>query len=307
MTRTTPAFKVDVDMTNPGQAIACCGLLELSHRLWPGVEGWFEASQFSIDLQKKPCANPLVHLVKTLGRCDISGLTVAEREERDELERRRRELKKIGKELPSGQEERRTELGRLARVGEIRIGTPFFLLLDWWNTKDDAVPKTWAGRQELHRIARSAQEAISGFDESGMATILDVATVLREASEYRESQSLGNAVEPFYFDARRFAHRLDVGFSLDALELETSAYPVVELLCLIGLQRFRPAATPDEERSFDYCTWSSPLSVQVAAAVFGCVSPFPRRQRWRFHLRVRDDQKRYKAFGLATLISEVAV
>ena len=30
-----------VDPTNPGQFFACCGLLELADRLWPGAEGWF--------------------------------------------------------------------------------------------------------------------------------------------------------------------------------------------------------------------------------------------------------------------------
>ena len=35
-------IRVNVDPTNPGQFFACCGLLELADRLWPGAEGWFE-------------------------------------------------------------------------------------------------------------------------------------------------------------------------------------------------------------------------------------------------------------------------
>ena len=34
-------IRVNVDPTNPGQFFACCGLLELADRLWPGAEGWF--------------------------------------------------------------------------------------------------------------------------------------------------------------------------------------------------------------------------------------------------------------------------
>ena len=30
-----PSITVNVDVTNPGQFLACCGLLELADRLWP--------------------------------------------------------------------------------------------------------------------------------------------------------------------------------------------------------------------------------------------------------------------------------
>ena len=41
MTNPEPSIRVKVDPTNPGQFFACCGLLELADRLWPGAEGWF--------------------------------------------------------------------------------------------------------------------------------------------------------------------------------------------------------------------------------------------------------------------------
>ena len=41
-------IKVAVDLSNPGQFFACCGLLELAHRLWPGAEGWFESGAFFV-------------------------------------------------------------------------------------------------------------------------------------------------------------------------------------------------------------------------------------------------------------------
>ena len=37
-----PVIQIPVDLTNPGQFFACCGLLELADRLWPGTEGWFD-------------------------------------------------------------------------------------------------------------------------------------------------------------------------------------------------------------------------------------------------------------------------
>ena len=42
MTKVEPTIRIPVDLTNPGQFFACCGLLELASRLWPGAEGWFE-------------------------------------------------------------------------------------------------------------------------------------------------------------------------------------------------------------------------------------------------------------------------
>lgn len=45
-----PSFKVKVDVTNPGQFFACCGLLEVAHRLWLNVpvEGWFADGTFCL-------------------------------------------------------------------------------------------------------------------------------------------------------------------------------------------------------------------------------------------------------------------
>src|SRR5262245_52479862 len=39
--RPNPDISVSVDVRNPGQFFACCGLLEISSRIWPCSEGWF--------------------------------------------------------------------------------------------------------------------------------------------------------------------------------------------------------------------------------------------------------------------------
>ena len=39
--RPDPDITVNVDIRNPGQFFACCGLLEISSRIWPESEGWF--------------------------------------------------------------------------------------------------------------------------------------------------------------------------------------------------------------------------------------------------------------------------
>jgi CRISPR-associated protein Csb3 len=304
MTHPEPSFSVHADATNPGQFFACCGLLELAHRRWPGAEGWFDAGNDHFAVIANDSEAIVERLVETLKTCEVSGLKTEERAEREALETRKRKLGK-GESLSADEEAHRKELGEKARKGALRLGDPFSVLLDWWQVADDeATPKTWAGRQEIHKVARAAQDALTQIDDE--TALFDHGCVLRVPEEYCKRSSDGQkSVEPFYFDARRFSHSLDVGFSLDVIEAETIAHPAVELLSLIGLQRFRPGPAPAPIKwSFDYWTWSSPLSAPVAASVAGGAVPTSGRVGYRFSLRFRDDQKRYKAFGRAKTIGE---
>jgi CRISPR-associated protein Csx14 len=47
-------IRVRLEPTNPGQFFACCGLLELAHRLWGGAEGWFEDQQHHFCMHPQP-------------------------------------------------------------------------------------------------------------------------------------------------------------------------------------------------------------------------------------------------------------
>jgi CRISPR-associated protein Csb3 len=298
MTHREPSFSVNVDVGNPGHFFACCGLLELAHRLWPGAEGWFDVSKPKFAILSVDPSATLQGLKTELSQCEITGLYEAEHQERESLELKDRELRKQGKRLPDDEESRRKELGTLAREGRIRLGRPFNMTLDWWQTADEDTtsPKTWAGRQEIHKIARAAQNALTNILKP--EDLMNHSCVMRTPREYQKNKVDQNKpVEPFYFDARRYAHSLDTGFSLDAQDAETIACPAVELLSLIGLQRFRPAPSSNKW-GFEYLAWSRPLSPAVASVGFYCaVLP---GARYSFQLRFRDDQKRYKAFGFST-------
>jgi len=301
MTTPKPNITVRVDVTNPGQFFACCGLLELAHRLWPGAEGWFDKVSSCFAISSNDSSAAVQQLFDDMCKCELWGLSKQERDELEVIEKESRDLKKHRGALPPDKEQRGKELGTQARKGAIQIGAPFNLILDWWQTGDEtAAPKTWAGRQELHKIARACQDALSGVGKP--ENMFDHGCVLRMPPEYRKSKpEESKSVEPFYFDARRFAHALDTGFSLDAQDAKTIAHPAVELLCLVGLQRFRPAAT-DKKWTFEYSVWSLPLPTSVAAALAS--GAVPAGQRYRFTMLFRDDQKRYKAFGFATPIGD---
>lgn len=114
------SFSVNVDVTNPGQFFACCGLLELAHRLWPGAEGWFGEGSFSLATLGKQNILPM-DLLDLLIRCDV--------------------------DLAS---ERASD----PKTAPLELGPPISMRLDWW-LKDDGKPnlfKTWAANASAQQM-----------------------------------------------------------------------------------------------------------------------------------------------------------
>ena len=298
--------RIRVDPTNPGQFFACCGLLELAHRLWSGAEGWFENEDTSFIVAAPESGEGFFSLIDRLAQVGLSGeLSPELAQERQQLEEKRRRLKKEKKSLQKKDEERRKELGTLLREGMIEIAFPFELRLDWWKDDDDANPKTWAGTQQVLRIAQAALlDTIQAFkaDEP-----FNLACVMRIALNDANNKSRGKKktkeakAEPFCFDSRHGANALplDIGFSPNELGMESKAFPAVELLCLIGLQRCRPKLTA-EPLVFEYFPWSTPLSILVApAATCGFLG---QKSGYRFENAYRTDQRKHKGYLQATTI-----
>jgi CRISPR-associated protein Csb3 len=267
MTPHDASFSVNVNVTNPGEFFACCGLLELANRLWPGAEGWFSDDAFHV----RACG---------------TGVSVAT------LVARIRSVRLQSDDPSTDDKACPLRLRDDDDPSDNRL--PLSIRLDWWLDEDGigGSLKTWAGQQRVALIGRAMlSAALEGDHDTHW---------FRRGLVVRDPEAPSKVVEPFYFDARRFAHSLDTGFSLDAQSAETVTHPAVEILALIGLQRFRPAATEDRWR-FEYRTWPTPLCAPVAAAVAGGAAP-TRSRCYRFPLLFRDDQKRYKAFGFATRI-----
>ena len=189
MTCPEPSFSVNVDVRNPGHFFACCGLLELAHRLWPDAEGWFDVSKSKFAILSVDPSATIQELAAKLSKCEVTGLCEEERQERESLELKDRELKKQGKRLQDDGERRRKELGTLAREGTIRLGRPFNMILDWWQTADDDATsaKTWAGRQEIQRIARAAQDALSVMPKPEI--LMNHRCVMRTPKEYQKNKA----------------------------------------------------------------------------------------------------------------------
>jgi CRISPR-associated protein Csb3 len=170
----------------------------------------------------------------------------------------------------------------------LRLAEPFDLRVDWWKVERGL--KTWAGRMSVDRIASSLQRDLpntlnNGFFDDGHVVI----------------GADGKKVEPYYFDGRRGATALplDVGFSPDALSLETVAFSATEFFTLLGLQRFRPSR-PSEVRSrlYRYRAWHAQLPVTLAALVVANVIPDD-GPLFQFESAFRTDQRKHKAFSPA--------
>lgn len=167
----------------------------------------------------------------------------------------------------------------------LRFAGPFDLRLDWWKTERGL--KTWAGRMSVDRIAASLQRDLPktlnyGFFDAGHVVV----------------GADGKKVEPYYFDGRRGATALplDVGFSTDALSLETVAFSATEFFTLLGLQRFRPCEA--KLRVYQYRAWRSPLPAALAALVVATAIPSD-GQLFQFESAFRTDQRKHKAFSPA--------
>lgn len=275
MKHPTPNITVPVDLTNPGQFFACCGLLELADRLWPGAEGWFKRDQFHISCGS---IGSTALLLGELARSGVSNTMASMQLARlDQLSA----MKRQQRESQSGLEDEKKALESLRRELPIEISGPVTFLIDWF--RDDLAGgsrfKTWAGKQSVLDIATSMHAGIGDPQ------------VVSESTLWAAARGIGL---PFNFDSDLGGQgsALDIGFSFDPLagsettRIQGTCKPVLEFLCFIGLQRFRPCEIPRENR-FVYTAWGTPLSPAVASAVACGAARHVDAPRYEFKLLYR--------------------
>jgi CRISPR-associated protein Csx14 len=118
MNHNAPSFSVNVDVTNPGQFFACCGLLELAHRLWRGAEGWFESRRFSVRSLISGDYS-LEKILEVLIRCDVCTMPVSD-----------------------------------PKTDPIELGDPIAIRLSWWLHDNGTTNlfKTWAANSTSQQM-----------------------------------------------------------------------------------------------------------------------------------------------------------
>lgn len=265
------SIRINVDPANPGQFFACCGLLELADRLWPGAEGLFEEEGFCI-----ACKGTLREILAAAKAVTLAGMGGAA-------------------DSDDEQEEDDDDVDDNSTLTPVEITAPVKLRLDWWADKSI---KTWAGSMNVHCIAIAMARAIDPeqtdpFSQCGVVydpPKTDITMGKRGTGKLKKR-------EPFYFDSQRGpnAHARDVGFSPNDLKLTTTASPAIEFLCLVGLQRCRPKLTT-RPRVFDYFTWTIPLPVSVVPAAVNGFLPFTGGNGYQFKNDFRSGQKKLKTY-----------
>lgn len=267
------SIRINLDPANPGQFFACCGLLELANRLWPGAEGCFGPAEFRL-----VSVGTLAELLGALVECDLSNsMSVAERLRFKELST----MSVKQRTAIPGVEDEYKHLGRLLREAPIVLRTPVNITLDWFvdSYAGGSRYKTWAGQQSVLAISTSMKDALVG-------------------ASWRNENCLKFSVAacglPFNFDSDLGGQggAVDIGFSFDPLagnsltRIESTARPALELLAFIGLQRFRPMQISHENR-FLYAAWTRPLPIEVAGPAAAGVLPMIDARHFEFRLLYR--------------------
>ncbi len=289
MSAATTSISIPVDLTNPGQFFACCGLFELADRLWPGAEGWFEiagpSSIFHISAStqesRKRRNNEGDAACLRMTLCSAASIRFDVGSTKED-----------GKEGDDSEDES-------SRLSPIVVTSPFQLVLDWWSDKS---LKPWAGSMKERLILNAMLREIDSANPDPMNDAKAV-TDPPTPAETGKGAKKPKKREPFYFDCRRGsnAHPLDSGFSPDVHHWASICFPVVEAMCFIGLQRCRPAPTDTPNRSV-YTAWGKSLPVNAIGPIVCGLVDVPASVSFTFDNLFRTDQKKHKSYSRASAI-----
>jgi hypothetical protein len=263
MTHPVPDITLDVDLRNPGQFFACCGVLELASRMWPGSEGWFvrdgAGATFHVTTGRGT-NEPLADIARLLC-ADKPLVTIAEDDGIGDIQADRQ---------------------------AVALLEPFNIRLDWWQDAygdgDKSELKVWAGQQTPARNLPALQDIWRKINaaqpnEIGLRTLF---------SQRWPETGMG-------FDPSSSWKAIDVGFSPDEQQVNVLTSPAVEILTAIGLQRCRPERLGEKGRYFIYRAWADPVEIMVApTAVTGGVRSLSAHM---FPVNMRNSQ--YGNFGWA--------
>jgi CRISPR-associated protein Csx14 len=228
-----PTMRLKVDVLNPGQFFACCGLLELASRLDGGSLAWFDADG---------------------GFCLAGGFGDLLRKFRNacfsQPELDSTSLRLRNRDLP--------KMPETVKPIEIRLSCGVPLLLDWWlRPSEHNGLKLWSGSNSVFALFKDGFEAIRQDNSEDILTA--VIQLRRQPFFYAASRPLHE---------RDFGVSLDkIGRGI-----EFEHFPYVELLTVIALQRFRPLQTATREFRYCSWVVPLPAEI-AGAVVAGGVQP----------------------------------
>ena len=286
MSNSRANITIPVDLTNPGQFFACCGLLELASRIDENALGWFDGPKY--------CVTTLAgDVLDKFFNCTVEVDTSYRSADTDDTEE---------KETDDGDDPHR------GRILPMRLGPPFHLLLNWWTDgeAEGQKLKLWTAGQRVtdlllghhkkkkKRAKGKPDETIKVYTPSTREHFADV--FKKHPNDWLRKAVLIDSPAAFSFDSRLSRNNaLDLGhFTQSTLAFS----PAIDVLCLVGFQRFRPQMIEVWNRN-RYCTWAEPLPVLVAPMAALGLLPSSVDQYFEFPIKARDSQGRFKLFGHA--------
>lgn len=146
-----PTVTIDVDVANPGQFLACCGLLELASRFDKETLGWFTKGRFHLH-------GTIGELLKHIHKMDVIPI-----------------LDKDDNDPPSP---------------PVRLGHPFGLILDWWQdeTATRSGFKTWSGGQTVMGFIDGMRELMRRQTDQNTDLLSRISTVNKPKPFYFDSR-----------------------------------------------------------------------------------------------------------------------
>jgi CRISPR-associated protein Csx14 len=270
MNNSTSIVCVAIDAKNPGQFFACCGLLELADRLWPGAEGCFGAGTFSVS-----CRGELSAILNAMVARQPEAITA------------------LGDDLPV-----KPIIAPLRLVLDGDGDARKVLILDnWMRIGLDKGRATVMGNSPWNFW--SGQQTSAGIWTSLCAELkrqLPAIPADQLTNLFAHRVLLSGR---FGFDPGAAWDALDAGFSPNAQNLSVASSPAVELLAAVGIQRFKPKM--EDRQSFIYATWSLPLAPPVAACAAAGVPITPNLVHFRGQVVSRGQ---YAALGYSTQLAK---
>jgi len=286
MKKMEPNIQIPVDLTNPGQFFACCGLLELASRIDSNTLGCFDGSRFYLQTEA-------IEFLDEFFKCSINVETSVHSSNTDDGE---------DGDTETGEDSHR------GRVFPMILDAPFNMRLDWW--MDDEAQgqklKLWTAGQRVtdlllghHKNKKTKKKGqpertVKVYTPSTREHFAEV--VQRYPDDWLRIAIPIVAPAAFSFDSRLSRNNaLDLGhFPHGTLAFS----PAIDVLCLVAFQRFRPRMIEEWNRNL-YCTWCQPLP--VIAAPLAAIGMFPSiiGECFEFPIKARDSQGRFKLFGHA--------
>ena len=245
-----------VDLRNPGQVLACLGLMEAAQFLVGGAKlgfQWEGLAQACCQLEAET-ERPPVELV-------LNFLAEAQGQEVAAFDHHFKE-KKGGK------------------AGSTAIRTGRFEPYPAGSVKDSALPTRVSAQGKdvtlSHWCDTARSDRLKGYagQQTSIKIINDMLNGIKQLWKEQRPSVLADplgVVTPlggtFGFDARRSWSGLDAGYSPNQHGHLVAASPLVELMAAWGLQFTRPERT--EEGAFRYWVWPEALSPVLARPVYG--------------------------------------